>query len=274
VAATEGRYVSLDPDTSTSPESYRAALKAAGGLCQLIEEVVTGKLNNGYALVRPPGHHAERDRAMGFCLFNNVAIGAAFARRKLALERVAIIDWDLHHGNGTMHSFWEDPSVLYFSTHQYPYYPGTGAFEDVGAGAGKYYTVSVPLTGGMGDNEFRAIFRRILLPVLEQFSPQLILVSTGYDIYQGDPLGAMEVSETGFGDLMWELLQAAAKSCSGRLVAVLEGGYNLQGLAGGVACAVRALLGEHRPAEFSGDGGRARPVIEMVMKLQKNHWKF
>jgi acetoin utilization deacetylase AcuC-like enzyme len=274
VAATEGRYVALDPDTAVSPDSYRAALKAAGGLCQLIEEVVTGKLDNGYALVRPPGHHAERDRAMGFCLFNNVAVGATFARRKLGLERVAIIDWDLHHGNGTMHSFWEDPSVLYFSTHQYPYYPGTGALQDIGAGAGKYYTISVPLSGGMGDGEFRAIFRGLLLPVLEQFSPQLILVSSGYDIYQGDPLGAMDVTESGFGDLMWELLQAAKKSCSGRLVAVLEGGYHLQGLSGGVACAVRALLGEHRPAKFSGDKGRARPVIDAVIKIQSNHWKF
>lgn len=272
VEATAGRRVQLDPDTATSPESFRAASLAAGGTCRLVEMVVSGELQNGYALVRPPGHHAERSRAMGFCLFNNVAIGAEFARRRLGLQRVAIVDWDLHHGNGTMHSFWDDPGVLYFSTHQYPYYPGTGALTEIGEGKGEHFTVNVPLSGGMDDRAFRGIFRLLLTPILEKFSPELVLVSTGYDIYRDDPLGAMEVTEEGFGDLAGELLEVAERVCGGRLVLVLEGGYNLRGLAGGVACVVRTLLGEYRPAPFDGNAGRAAAVIEAAREVHGKFW--
>ncbi|HPD60753.1 MAG TPA: histone deacetylase, partial [Thermodesulfobacteriota bacterium] len=181
----------LDADTSAGPDSFRAAKLAAGGFLSLLETIQDGLLENGFALVRPPGHHAEANRAMGFCIFNNVAIGAQYLIKKFSLSKVLIVDWDLHHGNGTQHSFYENPQVLYFSTHQHPFYPGTGNFDDVGEKKGKGFTINVPLQPGAGDEEYATIFNKILIPVAHEFCPNFILVSAGFDIHFGDPLGGM-----------------------------------------------------------------------------------
>ncbi|NMB74388.1 MAG: histone deacetylase [Myxococcales bacterium] len=274
VMSTRGRATALDPDTHTSEKSVEAALLAAGGLLELCRRVMAGELDNGFALVRPPGHHAERARAMGFCLFNNVALAAEHARAALGAQRVLVVDFDLHHGNGTMHSFWRRPDVLYFSTHQYPFYPGTGAVADIGEGEGEGYTVSVPLHRPMGDREFRAIFRSLLTPVAEQFKPDLLLVSAGFDIYQGDPLGSMQVTEEGFGDLAADLLLLADRVCAGRLVLTLEGGYHVEGEAEGVAQVVRALLGERPARPAPDDAGAADAVIRAVQRALEKHWRF
>ena len=243
IAQTEGKpHVTLDPDTSTCENSYRVALLAAGGLCEAIASVVTGKTENAFALIRPPGHHAERDRAMGFCIFNNVAIGARYAQKVYSLKKVLIADWDLHHGNGTQHAFEDDPTVLYFSTHQYPYYPGTGAFEEQGVGKGKGFTVNVPLSYGYGDSEYAEIYKTLLTPIAVEFDPDLVLISAGFDIYEGDPLGGMSVSPTGFAALTRILMQIADRCCSGRLVITLEGGYNLNGLRQSVKAVLKELL--------------------------------
>ncbi len=231
IASTAGQdCVFLDPDTATSPATYEVAKLAAGGVCNAINDVITGDVNNAFAFIRPPGHHAEHDSAAGFCIFNNVAIGAMHALLKHKMERVLVVDWDLHHGNGTQHIFYNDPRVLYFSTHQYPYYPGTGGMEEIGRGPGVGFTVNVPLSGGAGDADFIKIFRRILEPVALEFQPQLVLLSAGFDIYYQDPLGGMRVTPHGFAALTRILLNIADDCCQGRLVGVLEGGYHLQGL--------------------------------------------
>jgi acetoin utilization deacetylase AcuC-like enzyme len=242
-ASTAGRpRVQLDPDTATSPGSYEAARLAAGSLLNVCEAVLAGEVTNGFALVRPPGHHAERDRAMGFCLFNNVAVAAAWLRRR-GPRRIAIIDWDLHHGNGTQHSFADTDQVLYFSTHQYPFYPGSGGLEETGQGKGLGYTVNVPLSGGMGDEHYARIFNEILAPVARQYQPELILVSAGYDTAINDPLGGMNVSVEGFAYLTRTVKELAEELCHGRLLLVLEGGYHLQSLANGVLAGLVELLG-------------------------------
>jgi acetoin utilization deacetylase AcuC-like enzyme len=244
LAATAGQeFTYLDPDTQTCSGSYEAALLAAGGLCQAVSMVSSGELENAFALVRPPGHHAEKGRAMGFCLFNNVAIAARFAQKVLRCKRILIVDWDLHHGNGTQHSFEEDPSVLYFSTHQYPYYPGTGDFSEMGKGKGRGYTVNVPLPMGCGDEEYLAVYERILKPVALEFKPELILVSAGFDIYEGDPLGGMRVTPKGFAGLTRSIMDMAQACCGGRLVLTLEGGYNVEGLAGSVKEVLKEMGG-------------------------------
>ena len=274
VKACDGQEVALDPDTITSADSYRAAALAAGGTIALVEKVVKGELNNGYALIRPPGHHAEAWQAMGFCLFNNVAIAAEHALNVLGLKKVLIVDWDLHHGNGTMHSFFGRSDVVYFSTHQYPYYPGTGAVEDVGTDEGQGYTINVPLGMGQGDQEFRAIFREVLLPVVKDDSPDLIIGSTGFDTYGKDPLGGMKMTAEGYGVLTHELMQMAEISCNGKLVLALEGGYHLDGLSRGVAFCIEALLGEYQPEEYLEEVGLAAPHIKAAKQVLSNYWNF
>lgn len=278
LAETEGReYSYLDPDTQTSSGSYEAALLAAGGLCNAVSMVVSGALNNAFALVRPPGHHAERSRAMGFCLFNNVAIGAMYARTRLALRRILIVDWDLHHGNGTQHTFEADASVLYFSTHQYPFYPGTGAYLETGIGEGEGFTVNVPLPAGCGDMEYVGIFQKVLRPVALEFEPELILVSAGFDCYRGDPLGAMNVTTGGFATMTRILMDIAESCCGGRLVITLEGGYNIRGQRDSVKKVLNTLSEMEQAGPESlpaGKGNRVvKTVIERVREVHRHYWK-
>jgi acetoin utilization deacetylase AcuC-like enzyme len=243
IAATAGYpEVHLDADTSTSARSYEVSLLAAGGFLAAIDAVMDG-LPNAFALVRPPGHHAERDRAMGFCIFNNVAIGAHYAMSKHGLKRILIIDWDLHHGNGTQHAFYADDRVLYFSTHQYPFYPGTGHYTEIGEGKGKGYTVNIPLSAGCGDTDYANLMRHCLRPICLEYEPQLILVSAGFDIYHRDPLGGMAVTEKGFARLTAIIMEMAQAVCDGRMVMTLEGGYNLEGEALSVKEVVRQMAG-------------------------------
>ena len=278
VAETAGKsFTPLDPDTATSAESFTAALLAAGGLLNAIDRVISGEVDNAFALVRPPGHHAEDRGAMGFCLFNNVAIGAQYAITKHNLERVLIVDWDLHHGNGTQHSFYEDPRVLYFSTHQYPYYPGTGDLKENGRGAGLGYTINVPLRPGADNALYVNIFRKLLQPVALKFRPQLILVSAGFDIYEQDPLGGMKVTPEGFACLTRVLMHIADACCQGRLVMTLEGGYHIQGQAAAVKKVLQEMRDDRRAdvdqAFFP--GGRVwqeDSVIQRVMDQIRPYW--
>lgn len=224
----------LDPDTMASRGSWEAACLAAGGVFTALDVIADGRVQNALVLARPPGHHAERDHAMGFCLFNNVALGAYYAKNRLNWLRVAIIDWDLHHGNGTQHSFYDQNWVLYCSTHQYPLYPGSGAANETGEGEGRGFTVNVPMAAGAGDSQYISVFEDILSPAIRAFAPNVMLVSAGFDIHHSDPLGGMRVTEEGFVALSRILLNLASELCHGRIVFCLEGGYNLNALAEGV----------------------------------------
>jgi acetoin utilization deacetylase AcuC-like enzyme len=231
IAETEGRgNTYLDPDTSACAHSWAAARTAVGGLFNLIDAVVEGRVRNGFALIRPPGHHAEARRAMGFCLFNNVALAARYALNRHGMQRVAIVDWDLHHGNGTQNAFYEDPRVLFISLHQYPHYPGTGGMREVGHGPGEGFTVNVPLASGAGDYEYLAVFHNLVVPLLEGYRPELILVSAGFDAHHRDPLGGMSLTEQGYEEMLKVLMHLADVLCQERLILTLEGGYNLEAL--------------------------------------------
>jgi acetoin utilization deacetylase AcuC-like enzyme len=248
----------LDPDTVMSPKSYEAALYAAGGLMVAVEEVMKGGLDNAFALVRPPGHHAIHDRAMGFCIFNNVAIAAKFALSKLDLNRVLIADFDVHHGNGTQDAFYADPRVLYFSTHQYPFYPGTGWRDETGTGEGEGTTVNFPMAAGWGDEECLRAFNEVLGPIARRFQPQLILVSAGFDAHWADQLAMMRVTITGFAQMAMILKELAAELCQGRLVFTLEGGYNLQVVASSIKAIFDVLLGNSEIDDPMGEPSMAR----------------
>jgi acetoin utilization deacetylase AcuC-like enzyme len=225
-----GRAVALDPDTFTSPESEEVARLAAGAVVNAVDLVVDGPaMSRALAVVRPPGHHAEVDRAMGFCLYNNVAIGAAHARAR-GIERVAIVDYDVHHGNGTQRTFYEDPSVLFISSHQFPFYPGTGAATESGRGAGQGFTLNLPLDAGATDDDVLGRYDREAIPRLNAFSPGLVVVSAGFDAHERDPLGGCRMTTKGIGTLTAMLASAADRLCHGRLVLVTEGGYDLQAL--------------------------------------------
>ncbi|MBK9037404.1 MAG: histone deacetylase [Myxococcales bacterium] len=231
----------LDGDTYYSPRTWDAALAAAGSVAELAIQVMAGTLSAGYALVRPPGHHAERDRAMGFCLLNNVAVAAAAARAAGA-ARVAILDWDVHHGNGTQQIFWDDPTVMYQSIHQFPFYPGTGAPDEIGGPAARGATVNVGLPAGGDDRDYLAAYDHVLGPALAAFRPDLILVSAGFDAHQADPLAGMKVSRYGFARLAARVRTAADALCGGRWVVALEGGYDLDGLSEGATATLAAML--------------------------------
>jgi acetoin utilization deacetylase AcuC-like enzyme len=275
VAATAGRpHVAFDPDTAASAGSWDAARLAAGSLLVVCEAILAGELANGFALVRPPGHHAERERAMGFCFFNNVAIAAAWLRRH-GVGRIAIIDWDLHHGNGTQHLFEADPDVLYVSTHQFPYYPGTGAAEEVGRGAGAGRTVNLPLPAGFGDAEYGRAFTEIVTPIVRQFRPEFVLVSAGFDCDHRDPLGGMEVTPAGFSAMAHACVDVAAECAGGRIAAVLEGGDDLGAIVEGVDTTLAAMRGEPRaPRPVTGDAGRAERVLAQVRAAQAPYWQL
>ncbi len=232
----------LDPDTYVSAASFDVARLAAGAAVDAARAVAQGRVRTAFAAVRPPGHHAEAARAMGFCLLNNVAIATRALQREEAVERILLLDWDVHHGNGTQHLFEEDPNVLYVSTHQYPFYPGTGAAEEAGRGRGEGATVNIPLPAGCGDAEYVGVLRRIVVPVAMRFRPELLLVSCGFDAHRDDPLASMEVGAEGF-LTMGRLARALADDlCGGRLALVLEGGYAPSGLTAGTGAVLDALL--------------------------------
>jgi acetoin utilization deacetylase AcuC-like enzyme len=228
VAGTAGRAAMLDPDTFTSPESYEIALLAAGAAIEAARHAWQTS-EPAMALVRPPGHHAEPDRVMGFCLFNNIAIAAA-ALRADGVEKIAIVDIDVHHGNGTQAAFFRDPSVLFISSHQFPYYPGTGAAEEIGDGPGRGFTINVPLAAGATDTDYLAAYRSVVTPALGRFQPQIILVSAGFDAHERDPLAGMRMTAGGYATLVSLIRDAAERHCNGRLALVTEGGYHLQAL--------------------------------------------
>jgi acetoin utilization deacetylase AcuC-like enzyme len=240
-APTSGR-VSLDPDTSMSPGSLNAAYLAAGGALAAVDAIVANQVIHAFCAVRPPGHHAEAGRAMGFCLFNNVAIAARYVQKKYGLQKVLIVDWDVHHGNGTQHSFEDDPSVLFFSTHQYPHYPGTGRGTERGKGAGEGFTINVPMEAGEGDEEYHAIFLKSLVPAADQFKPDFVIISAGFDAHKDDPLASMGLTEGGYADLTYIVVDIAKRHASGRILSSLEGGYNLMALAASVEAHLTALL--------------------------------
>ena len=263
----------LDPDTYVNPGSAHAARLAAGGLVNLTLAVLAGQASNGFALIRPPGHHASADAGMGFCLYSNVALAARTAQVELGLPRILIVDFDVHHGNGTESIFYDDPRVLFFSTHQYPYYPGTGALLDTGRGAGLGATVNVPLPPEVGDQGYAAIFAQVLWPLARRFQPQLILVSAGYDAHWDDPLAGMALSLSGYAHLTRELLRMADELCAGKIVFALEGGYNLDVLAYGVRNTL-ALLHDHQAAiqDPFGPAPRAeRDISALLQRLRALH---
>ncbi len=236
----------LDADTYFSPGTWDAARAAAGSTIQLAQGVLHGPLTQGLAVVRPPGHHATRDRAMGFCLLNNIAAAAAALRAEGA-ARVAILDWDVHHGNGTQDIFWNDPDVLYLSVHQFPYYPGTGAPTELGGPSAIGATVNVGLPSGCGDAEYAAVFDHVFLPKLAVFRPDVLLISAGFDAFEHDPLAGMRVTHAGFAAMARRLRAAAERWSQGRVVAVLEGGYDLDGLGGGMTAVLSAFTGPVEP---------------------------
>jgi len=231
-------------DTVVCPKSYDIAMRAVGGVLNAVDEVMTGKLTNAFCAVRPPGHHARPAQGMGFCVFNNIAIGARHAQKKHGAEKVMIVDWDVHHGNGTQDIFYEDGSVLFCSTHQWPWYPHTGPAEETGNGKGKHCTVNCPLPAGSGMKEISQAFLDRLIPAADKFKPDLIMISAGFDSRKGDPLGQFQLTDADFSALTKLLMKFAEENCGSRIVSVLEGGYSLAGLASGVSAHVRALMGE------------------------------
>ena len=249
IEETVGQAMALDADTYTSPETYEIARLAAGAGIDAVERVMANG-GSALALVRPPGHHAERNRAMGFCLYNNVAVAAAHART-LGASRIAIVDYDVHHGNGTQHIFETDRSVLYVSTHQFPFYPGTGAADEIGRGPGKGFTVNLPLDVGAVSEDYQLVFAEVILPILRQFKPDLLLVSAGVDAHERDPLAGMRLTTPAFAAMTMELRRVAEECCGGRLVAVTEGGYDLRALGQSLMAIVTTLGAEEsRPAEW------------------------
>lgn len=231
----------ITPDTPISEESFRVAMLAVGGVLTGIDRIMAGEVANAMALVRPPGHHATPNQAMGFCLFNNVAIGARHLQKRHGVERILIVDWDLHHGNGTQEVFYEDPSVLYFSTHQYPHYPGTGSYHETGEGKGKGFTINIPMRGGTPVDEFMKKFRDALYERALEFSPEFILISAGFDAHRNDPLGELLLTEDSYAEMTKAVLDIANKCCKGRVLSALEGGYNLNALAMSVEAHLKVM---------------------------------
>jgi acetoin utilization deacetylase AcuC-like enzyme len=268
-----GRAGNLDADTYLSARSIEVAKLAAGGAVDLARRITRGAAPCGLALVRPPGHHAEADRAMGFCLLNNIAIAARALQAEEGVERIAIVDWDVHHGNGTQHQFEAERDVLFASLHQYPFYPGTGALGEAGEGAGRGFTVNVPLPRGCGDGEYLAAFDAIVVPVLCEFRPEVLLVSAGFDAHARDPLAGMQVSTRGFAAMTERLKGVADDLCDGRLVLLLEGGYDLDALGESVAAVLDRISGRAAdpiPAPPA-DAALASP-LESLREAHAAHW--
>jgi len=279
IAGTAGKNcVFLDSDTIAGAETYEIAKLAVGGLMNAIDGVMTGEMDNAFAFVRPPGHHAGPGNSAGFCVFNNVAVGAMHAIKKHGLKKILIVDWDLHHGNGTQKIFYSDRRVLYFSMHQYPYYPGTGGLHEIGDGQALGYTVNVPLRYGAVNGTFISAFRKILEPIALAYKPELILVSAGFDTYYQDPLGGMRVTPEGFAAMARVLLNIADQCCSGRVVSVLEGGYNVVGLARSAKATLEEMFDETHYTDKKLDAmereadEKNKPVIRSVISGIRPYW--
>jgi acetoin utilization deacetylase AcuC-like enzyme len=272
-----GESLAFDVDTYTSPESAEIARLSAGAAISAVEHVLSGPHRRALAMVRPPGHHAERNRAMGFCLYNNIAVAAAHARA-LGTARVAIVDYDVHHGNGTQHAFEADPSILYISTHQYPFYPGTGAPDERGTGSAKGFTINLPLEAGAVDEDYRVLFAEVIVPVLLQFKPDLLLVSAGFDAHEQDPLGGMRLAAPAFAAMTAELVGVADACSGGRIVLVTEGGYHLRALAESLRGVVGVLASDTVPhpgwTAPAADHRRARDTISRATHLLAPFWKL
>ncbi|MBM4235566.1 MAG: histone deacetylase [Firmicutes bacterium] len=269
---------SLDMDTYLVPESYRVALLSAGGVLAGLKMIMDGDSDRVFVLNRPPGHHAEYDQAMGFCLFNNVAIAAAKAFKDYSLQRIAIIDWDVHHGNGTQHSFEEDSRLLFISTHQSPAYPGSGNKNENGRGEGEGFTVNLPLPSGCGDAEYELCFKDIIVPILDQFKPELVIISAGQDAYHLDPLAGMGLTDSGYYMMAKSLAAVADRWAGGRMLLCLEGGYHLQGQAGAVIQVLNAIgeLGLPIPGNspLTETTARFQDYLEEIKVIQKKYWKL
>ena len=243
-AACRAGYARLDcPDVGISPGSFHAAELASGGALELADRLMAGEINNGFALIRPPGHHAEARAAMGFCLFNNIAILARYLQRKHGLEKILILDWDVHHGNGTQHTFEEEPDVLYISLHQYPFYPGTGAAHENGIGRGRGATLNCPMPAGAGDHEYEEAFRTKIFPKIAAFRPDVVLISAGFDAHRDDPLAGICLSTDFFGWMTGRMLEVAERYAGNRLISLLEGGYHLDELPRSIARHLAVLSG-------------------------------
>ena len=264
----------FDADTPTSSGSFEASLRAAGGALAAVDAVMSGSAANGFALVRPPGHHAVPDRPMGFCLFNNVALAAAHLRVVHGLERVLIVDWDVHHGNGTQDAFYADARVLFVSSHQYPFYPGTGSALEVGSGEGEGFTLNVPLPGGCGDAEYLEAYIDVVEPVAREFRPQFILVSAGFDAHARDPLAEMQVTEQGFAALARIVARTARDVCQNRVVAVLEGGYDLAALQRSVAAVLDELGGTRLDEPIARPSTDRSAPIAKTREVARHYWRI
>ena len=266
----ERPHTQFDADTPASAGSFEAARLAAGGAIEIADAIARGDLDNGFAALRPPGHHAEADRPMGFCLFNNVALVARHLIDVRGLERVLIVDWDVHHGNGTQHSFYDSPNVLYASTHQYPFYPGTGRPEEIGSGSGAGYTLNIPMPAGAGDSEFAAAFRDLLMPVASEFAPQFVLVSAGFDAHRSDPLASLALTTKAFAEMTDALAGVADASANGKLLLLLEGGYDLAALTDSVATSVAHL---REPEPVAESGGEMTPWTRVSREALAPYWE-
>ncbi|MGB3210779.1 MAG: histone deacetylase [Desulforhopalus sp.] len=285
-AATAGkRFSVLAEDTFTSKKSYEAACLAVGALTTGVDLLFQQKIDNGLALVRPPGHHAEHDRSMGFCIFNNIALAAHHAIERLGVQRVLIVDWDVHHGNGTQNAFYDTDQVLFISIHQSPFYPGTGELNETGTGTGEGYTINVPLPGGQGDTEYANIFNTIIVPVASQYKPELILISAGFDGYYGDSVSSMNLTSHGFAYMTRVLVQLADEFCEGRVLIALEGGYDLNGLRESIFAVMSELAREKLETPYFQpmdeeteqqlkNARSPHPAIERVRDVAKNYWKM
>jgi acetoin utilization deacetylase AcuC-like enzyme len=266
----------LDADTVASRSTSSVAHLAVGAALVAVEAVLDGKVQNAFAFSRPPGHHAKPDKAMGFCVFNNVAIAAKYAQQRFQLKRVLVIDFDVHHGNGTQKAFYTSPEVLYISTHQSPHYPGTGGVGEVGKDEGEGFTLNVPMPPGMGDAEYLEVFRDIVVPVGQEFAPELVLVSAGFDAHRDDPLGGMSLTESGYALLTEEIARLARSTCAGRTVFVLEGGYDLKALEKSIVAVLGVMTGERpsSPVETSAEARDASgELIREVREAHRAYWK-
>jgi len=264
----------LDPDTITSEKSFAAAFMAVGAVQQAVKAVMAHKVDNAFALVRPPGHHAERNRPMGFCIFNNIALGAQYAQSRFGLKRILIVDWDVHHPNGTQSLFETSPEVLLFSTHRFPFFPGTGNFDACGSGAGLGFSLNVPLPAGIRDVDYMEIYHRLLVPVVREYQPELILVSAGFDAHLDDPIGGMSVTEKGFAAMAGTVLNLAEETCSGKTVLVLEGGYDLTALRRSVKSVLKTMLAPTANFDFrESPRSVVTDTLEQVIQCHKEYWR-